>query len=98
MPPATAGKIGEGTVPGQGAPGDPERHIHVAWLCIHEVGRRVQDAESGLCRALSEHTPVLGVITKARSDEGFRAEVQRLLPEARNVVRVRAIPEVADKS
>lgn len=75
---------------------DPERHIHVAWLCILEDGRRVQKAESSLCRALSERMPVLGVITKARSDEGdgFRAEVQRLLPEARNVVPVRAIAEV----
>lgn len=75
---------------------DAERHIHVAWLCIHEDGRRVQDAESRLCRALSERMPVLGVITKARSDEGFRAEAQRLLPEARNVVRVRAIAEELD--
>ena len=75
---------------------DPERRIHVAWLCILEDGRRVQEAESGLCRALSEHMPVLGVVTKARSDEGFRAEVQRLLPEARNVVRVRAIRETTD--
>ena len=75
---------------------DPERHIHVAWLCVHEDGRRVQKAESSLCRALSEHMPVLGVVTKARSDEGFRAEVQRLLPEARNVVPVRAIRETLD--
>ena len=75
---------------------DPERHIHVAWLCVHEDGRRVQEAESSVCRALSEHMPVLGVITKARSDEGFRAKVQSLLPEARNIVRVRAIPEVLD--
>ena len=75
---------------------DPEHHIHVAWLCIHEDGRRVQDAERDLCRTLSERMPVLGIITKARSDEGFRAEVQRLLPEARNVVRVRAIAETLD--
>ena len=75
---------------------DPERHIHVAWLCIHEDGRRVQEAESSLCRALGKYMPVLGVITKARSDEGFRAEVQGLLPDARNVVRVRAIAEELD--
>ncbi len=75
---------------------DPEHHIHVAWLCIHEDGRRVQDAERDLCRTLSKRMPVLGVITKARSDEGFRAEAQRLLPEAGNVVRVRAIAEKLD--
>lgn len=75
---------------------DAERHIHVAWHCIHEDGRRVEDADRDLCRTLSEHMPVLGVITKARSDEGFCAEAQRLLPEAKNIVRVRAIAEVLD--
>ena len=64
---------------------DHRRHIHVAWLCIHEDGRRVEEAEIELHRALSKHMPVLGLITKARSDQGFRAEVQKLLPEARNI-------------
>ena len=50
---------------------DPGRHIHVAWLCVLEDGRRVEDAEQNLCRMLAQHVPVLGVITKARSDEGF---------------------------
>ena len=75
---------------------DPRQHIHVAWLCVHEDGRRVQAAERNLCRTLAHQMPVMGVITKARSDEGFRAEVQRLLPEAVNVVRVRAISETLD--
>ena len=75
---------------------DPKHHIHVAWLCVHEDGRRVQNAEQNLCSTLHEHMPVLGVITKARSDDGFRAEVQNLLPEARNVMRVRAIAETLD--
>lgn len=75
---------------------DPGRHIHVAWLCVLEDGRRVEDAERNLYRMLARHVPVLGVITKARNDDGFRAQVQDLLPEARNVVRVRAIPETLD--
>jgi uncharacterized protein (DUF697 family) len=75
---------------------DFRRHIHVSWLCIHEDGRRVEDAEIALHRALARYMPVLGVITKARGDQGFRAEVQRLLPETRNVVRVRALAEVLD--
>lgn len=75
---------------------DPKQHIHVAWLCVHEDGRRVQDAERNLCHTLAQQMPVIGVITKARSDEGFGAEVQRLLPDARNVVRVRAIAETLD--
>jgi len=75
---------------------DPNRHIHVAWLCVQEDGRRVEDAEVRLQEMLARHMPVLGVITKARADKGFRAEVQRLLPQARNVVRVRALAEELD--
>ena len=40
--------------------------------------------------------PVIGVITKARSDNGFRQDVQNLLPSAKNVVRVRALSETLD--
>ena len=76
---------------------DHNRHIHVAWLCIHEDGRRVEDAEIELHKILAKHMPVIGVITKSRADQGFRAEVQRLLPETRNVVRVRAISEILDE-
>lgn len=75
---------------------DPKRHIHIAWLCIQEDGRRVEDAEIELHRLLARHMPVVGVVTKTRSDKGFRAEVQRLLPQARNVVSVRAITETLD--
>jgi len=76
---------------------DPMRHIHVAWVCIHEDGRRVEQAEVDLHSMLARHMPVIGVITKARSDRDFKAEVERLLPEARNVMRVRALAEELDE-
>jgi GTPase SAR1 family protein len=69
---------------------DEKRHIHVAWVCIAEDLRRVEEAETALVAMLADFVPVIGVLTKARSDKGFRAEVQRLLPHARNVIRVRA--------
>ncbi len=75
---------------------DAKQHIHVAWICISEDGRRVEAAEVELHERLTKFMPVLGVITKARSDQGFKTEVQRLLPEARNVVRVRALSERLD--
>lgn len=75
---------------------DSNRHIHVAWLCVQEDGRRVEEAEVTLHNMLARHMPVVVVITKARNDDGFRSEVQRLLPEARNVVRVRALREELD--
>ncbi len=75
---------------------DPKRHLHVAWLCVQEDGRRVEDAEVRLHEMLARHVPVVAVVTKARADQGFRAEVQRLLPQAVNVVRVRALSEALD--
>ncbi|MER3054482.1 DUF697 domain-containing protein [Xanthomonas hortorum] len=75
---------------------DPAKHIHVAWICIHEDGRRVEDAEVALHESLAKVVPVIGVITKNRSDQGFKKEVERLLPHCRNVVQVRAIAELID--
>ncbi len=50
------------------------KHIHLAWFCVQEDGRRVEEAEAALHNMLSGHVPLLGVITKARADNGFRAE------------------------
>jgi uncharacterized protein (DUF697 family) len=75
----------------------PVEHLHVAWVCVSEDGRRVEEGEIRLHALLAGHMPVLGVVTKARADQGFRAEVQRLLPLARNVVRVRALAEEDDE-
>ena len=75
---------------------DVNRHVHIAWVCVSEDGRRVEEAEIELHQRLADFMPVLGVITKARADEGFRAEVQRLLPVAKNVVCVRALSERFD--
>lgn len=75
---------------------DPRKHVHIAWLCVNEDSARVEDAEIELHEMLAKHMPVLGVITKARSDRGFRAKVKELLPKAKNVQRVRAVEERFD--
>jgi uncharacterized protein (DUF697 family)/GTPase SAR1 family protein len=75
---------------------DPDKHIHVAWICIVEDSARVEDAEIHLCNMLSKYVPVIAVVTKAKSDNGFRQKVQELLPQARNVVRVRALETTLD--
>lgn len=75
---------------------NPMNHIHMAWICVDESSRRIEDAEIELCNLLSKHMPVIGVITKASSDKGFRDEVQGLLRQAKNVVRVNSIPEILD--
>jgi uncharacterized protein (DUF697 family)/GTP-binding protein EngB required for normal cell division len=75
---------------------DPNQHIHLAWVCLAEDSRRVEEGESRTVSTLAKHMPVIGVITKARCDDGFREVVQDLLPEARGVVRVRARGQVDD--
>ena len=65
-------------------------------MCLAEDIRRVETSESQLVQSLAEIMPVVGVITKSRADNGFESEVKRLLPEATNVIRVRAIEEVFD--
>lgn len=71
---------------------NPNNHIHMAWVCIDEGSRRIEDAEIHLCEFLSSKIPVIGVITKAISDEGFRRKVQECLPTCKNVVRVNSLP------
>jgi uncharacterized protein (DUF697 family)/predicted GTPase len=82
---------------------DPHQHVHVAWLCIVEDLRRVEEAEVQLAKMLSKYMPVIAVITKARADkappdnQSFLTVVESKLPEARKVIRVRAIPEILDE-
>lgn len=75
-----------------------ERQPHVAWICISEESRRVEDGETRLAEMFSKHAvPVVGVITKARNDQGFSHAVRSLIPTARNIARVRAMAEVDEE-
>ncbi|MCB0749391.1 MAG: GTPase domain-containing protein, partial [Ignavibacteriae bacterium] len=73
-------------------------HIHVAWLCIKEGARSIEEAEVNLHNMLAKHVPLITVITKAKSDGSFKNEVLDLLPESRNVMRVRTIEEAFDEA
>jgi uncharacterized protein (DUF697 family)/predicted GTPase len=75
---------------------DPNDHIHIAWVCMMEDSRRVEDAEINLVEMLNKYVPVVGVITKCEADNDFRRTVQDLLPQTRNVVRVLAKEKVLD--
>lgn len=78
--------------------GDLERQPHVAWICISEESRRVEEGETRLAEMFARHgVPVVAVITKARSDQGFSDAVRSLLPGARNVARVRALAEIDEE-
>lgn len=46
---------------------------------------------------LSDYMPVIAIVTKARTDQGFRAKVQELLPLTKNIIRVRAVQEKLDE-
>jgi len=75
---------------------DPNQHIHIAWICVMEESRRVEEAESKLAEMLDRYVPVVAVVTKSIADNGFRQKVQELLPQARNTVRVLAKEMVLD--
>lgn len=75
---------------------DPNQHIHIAWVCIMEESRRVEDGEIYLAEMLDRYMPVVAVVTKSIADNGFRQKVQALLPQARNTVRVLAKEMVLD--
>lgn len=75
---------------------DPTKHLHVAWLCIAEGSRRIEDAEIQLAESLSKRMPVIVVITTAVSDGGFKANVEEQFPFARQVVRVNSVKQVLD--
>ncbi len=85
-----------GFIKNQNGQQDPQTHIHVAWLCIAEGSRRVEEAELDLVKELSAHVPVIVVITTAVSDSDFKKTVQGLMPDARNVVRVNSLPQQLD--
>jgi uncharacterized protein (DUF697 family) len=72
---------------------DASGHIHCTWICISEDSCRVETAEQQLCKVLSNHMPVIIVITKSRFGRDFESKVRELLPEAKCVIRVRAIVE-----
>lgn len=69
---------------------DPLEHIHLAWLCIPEATKRVEEAETALARDLAGEVPLIVVLTKSVEAEGFAAEVEALIPEAKAVIPVLA--------
>ena len=76
---------------------DHTKHLHVAWLCITEDSHRLEEGEIMLAKILDQYMPVIGVITKSRSDDtGFRNHIREELPFLRNVIMVRAIKEVIE--
>lgn len=77
---------------------DLEKQPHVAWVCIAEDSRRVEDGERKIVEMFARYdVPVVAVVTKARNDQGFSSEVHKLLPTVRNVSRVRALAEVDEE-
>lgn len=75
--------------------GTPHPHRR---LCIQDSSHRVEDAEIALCNMLADAgIPVITVLTKARKNSPFADTARELLPRARQVVPVRALPERIDE-
>ncbi len=68
---------------------DPFDQIHIAWLCILEHSRRVEDVHTSFLRMLSaENVPALVVITQSFEDEEMLGAVKRLAVPNRGVHQV----------
>lgn len=77
-----------------------DEQIHIAWLCISEAGRRIEETEKALYRLLKSYRiPILAVITKAQQDKDEKGErfsdVVKKELETDEVFRVRAL-EIED--
>jgi uncharacterized protein (DUF697 family) len=80
-------------VESRNASNDAFDHIHVAWLCIDEPSLTVQPGEEALVQTLNRAgIPVIAVLTKAGMAPAFKDTVEKLLPDAKAVIRVRAAP------
>lgn len=73
-----------------------DEQIHIAWFCINEASRRIEETEKALYRLLKSHRiPILAVITKAQQDKDEKGEkfsdVVKKELESDEVFRVRAL-------
>ena len=74
---------------------DGKQHIHIVWLCIAAISRRLQQVHIDLVRLCSElQIPVIVVITKSYlkddSSEAFLKAIGDFLPEADSIIPVLA--------
>jgi uncharacterized protein (DUF697 family)/predicted GTPase len=73
---------------------DQNEHIHIAWLCIAANGDRIENAEIDLCNMLNKNNiPVISVLTKSKKNDNFVKEAEKLLPNSKYIIPVRAIHE-----
>lgn len=76
---------------------DEDRYIHLAWLCISDEGKRVEDAEIDLAKELTQAgLDVIVVLTKTRkfSNNEFKDEVEKQFKGVcREVIPTRAVDE-----
>ncbi|WP_348826924.1 GTPase [Halomonas sp. RT37] len=86
----------ENLVDSQNSLKDHHEHIHVCWLCISEGTRRIEQAEIDLAKMMAKKMPVIIVITKSQSDQGFRSKCSEIIPEAVNYVRVNSLSTTLD--
>ena len=77
---------------------DITKQIHIAWICIDENSRRVEEAEKELSKLLKiKKVPFIIVITKAITDNGFKDEVSILMDIPKEkIIRVRAKEQIVD--
>ena len=86
----------------QNATKECDKMIHIAWFCIAESGRRIENADLELWKMLQDYkVPILIIITKAEQDKDeHRQKFSEIVQKAfgvngRQIVRIRAL-EITD--
>ena len=73
--------------------GDMKKQIHLAWFCIGNDGKRIEQAEIEFVSELSKEIPVVVVLTKTLdTDLEFYNYIKNECTTATNVFRVLALP------
>lgn len=73
--------------------GDPKQMIHLAWFCISNDGKRLEDSEVECINELASEIPVVVVLTKSvDTQQEFYDLVKRECTCATDVIQVLALP------
>jgi uncharacterized protein (DUF697 family)/GTP-binding protein EngB required for normal cell division len=65
--------------------------VHILWLCILEPGGKIEPGEELLIAMCERYRiPTVVILTKAIGPKAFGAEVRRVMPQAKAIIRVLA--------
>lgn len=72
---------------------EPANYIHIAWYCINDGSKRIEEGELKIIRELSKKVPVIVVLTQSiDSDQTFFNEIEKICFDDADILKVLAKP------